>query len=140
MVERRRGPTIRAMAGSTLASQAFLVDVLCRVTGIAILRGGFELRQAAVMNVAQCALHLGMFPGQLENYTGMVEIGSMAVHTIMAGQAVAAIILGVGLYKGCFNPGVAGSAGGLVETGVALHMAISAIKWRTIAVGLVGGH
>ena len=128
MVERRRGPTIRAMAGSTLASQAFLVDVFFRVTGIAILRGGFELRQTAVMDVALCAVHLGMFPGQLERYAGMVEIGSIAVHPVVTGQAVTPVIPGVGLHESCINLGVTGAADGLVETGIALRMAIVAAK------------
>ena len=65
-----------------------------------------------------------MFPGQLERYLDMGEIVTIAVHPIMAGQAVAAEILAVGFHEGCLDLGVARGADGLVENGVTLGMAI----------------
>ena len=73
-----------------------------------------------------------MTPGQRVWDIGVVEIIPVGINAIVAGQAVVAIFLAVGLQEGCIHLGMAGAADGLVETGVALGMAVSTDIHRTI--------
>jgi hypothetical protein len=137
MVKRSRGPTISLMACSAFAAKASLVDVFFGVAGIAILWSRLEIFQAAVLEMALCTRHLGVLPGQLEGYAGVVEIGSIGVQPVMAGQAVVSIIPGMGLHEGRVDFDVAGAADSLVKSNVSLRVAIIAIKWRTVRVDLM---
>jgi hypothetical protein len=128
MVKNGRGPAIGRMAGSAFATQAALVDVFLRVAGIAVLWGGLEILQAAVLEMTLCTCYLGMLPGQLEGYAGMVKIGAIAVQPVMAGQTVAPIILGMGLHETRRDLDVAGAADSLFKSGIPLCVTIIAIK------------
>jgi len=57
----------------------------------------------------------------------------------MASQAGAAEFLGVDLYIGSVNLGVAGDTDGLIETGIDLGVAIVTTKGRTVSFALVDG-
>jgi len=80
-----------------------------------------------------------MFPGQLEWYPSVIEIGSKAVQAIVARHAVAPEILGVGLHEGRLDLSVTGAADGFVETCVDLDMAIVTSKLRPVSSSLVAG-
>ncbi len=70
----------------------------------------------------------------------MVEIASIDVDPIVAGQAVAAEIHGVGLHESCINLDVTGGADGLVERwDIVLRVTILAIEGGTVGFALVGG-
>ena len=69
----------------------------------------------------------------------MIEIVTIAVHPIVAGQADAAEIQSMGLHEVLANPSVTGGTNGLFETGVDLRMAIFTIKGRPVGFELVGG-
>lgn len=55
-------------------------------------------------------LYLGMFPDQLVRYTGVVEIVTIAVHPVVAGEAISTEVQAVGLNESRLKLGMTGAA------------------------------
>ena len=89
--------------------------------------------------MAGSAIHCGVFPAQLESDFGMLERVTIGVDSIVAAEAALAVSLQVSLHKLTINLLVAGSAHGLVEGHVAIHVASFTGESRTIRLTLVGG-
>ena len=58
------------------------------MTGETILRRGLQVCYRARVEMASCASHIRVFPGQLKNKFGVSEIVSEPVHTIVARQTI----------------------------------------------------
>ena len=93
MVESGWRPSFQTMAGSTIRPQLAFMGIILGVTGIAVLRGRFQLRNGAGPGVALGTGHPGMFPGQLKNCQAVVESVAISVHPIMTAQAFIPISL-----------------------------------------------
>lgn len=139
VIEFCRGPASGGVAGTAIFAITPHVRVFGRMAGIAVLRGGFEVRHDTGIDVTLCAHHLGMLPGQGESCLVMVEIVSKAIQPIVAVHAVVAEIQGMGLHKSRVHLDVTGGADSLVESGVNLGVAIFATKRRTVGFVLVAG-
>jgi hypothetical protein len=73
-----------------------------------------------------------MFSGQLERDIAMVEVVTVGVDPIVAGQAVVSISLQMGLHEIGLDLLVAGRADSLVKLGISICMTCGADKWGTI--------
>jgi hypothetical protein len=105
----------------------------------AILRGGFQICDAAGASMTASAVQRNVFPGQLECNVAMVESVTVTVDPIVASQAVIAICSQVCLHEISLNLLVAGGADGLVEFDIAIYVTGLANKCRTVRLFLMGG-
>jgi hypothetical protein len=124
VIECRRCPVVGSMAGMAISAKMALVHIFRRMAGAAVLRGGLEVCKGARIDMALRALNLGMFSSQLERCAVMVEIVTIGIHPIVAGQAINPKIQDVSLLEDLVHLEVAGCADVLVETVVDLRMAI----------------
>lgn len=139
VVEGGRRPAVRGMTEAAICAEPALVVIVFGMAGVAVLRGRSEVHNGAGVDVALPALNLNMFPGQLEEYAGVVEFMTIGIHPIVTGQAVAAEIQGMGLQEGRLDLGVAGGAGGLVKRrNVVLPVTIRAAEGGAVSFDLVG--
>ena len=109
------------------------------MTGNTILRGGLQVRDLARIEVALRTDHVRMFACQLECKPIMVEIISIAVDTIMTGEAVRAEGEEVGLGEGNVDLAVAGLTGVRSECCYIAMMTIIAGKRNSSRCALMSG-
>jgi hypothetical protein len=114
------------------------VSIIFGMTGITILWGRLHVSDTVSVGMARYTLQCEVLPGQLEGNFAVVEIMTICINPIVAGQAVLAISLEVRLHKLKINLLVAGHTDRLVKLSIAADMAGLAHKRRTIRLALVG--
>ena len=126
------------MARPTTISKLTFVRVIPGMAGITILGSCLQISNTSSPTVAGATVQWGMFPGQLEGDFPMIEIMTIAIDPIVAGQAALSVGLKVRLHEISLDLLVTGSADSLVKGCVTIYVAHITYKWRTIRLALVG--
>lgn len=80
-------PAVHRVTGGAVPPEASFMRLVGRMTGIAILRGGGKVFQAAGVHMAFDAVYAGVFSAQFEGKGVMIETAHEAVHAVMASEA-----------------------------------------------------
>ena len=97
-----------------------------------ILRSVLQVSWRTCARMAIAAWQIDMLPGQRESQTGVIEIGAILVHAIVAGQAIRAECNNMWRNEIGLNNQMALRACYLVKTANILGMAIIATKGSPI--------
>lgn len=92
MIELGRLPTLTGVAAPTIRAKAALVRVIRQVAGGAVLRLVAQVDQRTCVDMAIVTGHLRVPAGQLEGEAVVIEIVTIGVHAIVAGETVRAPI------------------------------------------------
>jgi hypothetical protein len=111
VIELGGSPAFCGMAFGAVHAETPFVRFLPAVTGEAVLRKRLQVCNGTRVEVTLCAVHRGMFPSQLEGELVVVEVISVAVCAIVAGETIRAEGKQMRLGEGNVHLTVAGLAG-----------------------------
>ena len=122
MIKGGGGPTRASMAGAAIRAELAIVGIILLVAGGTILACRFEVGNRPGAGVAPATGHPGVFSGQLEGDSAVVEFMAISINPIVTAQAIVRVDLEVGLHEISIDLLVTGSADGLVKLAVAIYM------------------
>jgi hypothetical protein len=137
MIKKRIRPTIGGVAGPAILPQRRLVRIVILVAIKTCLRRIAQRGGRPGAGVAICARQVDMLPGQRKLQAGMIEIGAISIHAIVAGQAILAEIIDMRWDEIGLNNQVTLCTFDLVKTANVPDMAISTLKSSPVRQALV---
>jgi len=139
VIELRRAPALRGVAGLAIRSIASLVGILAAMAGKAILWSIFQIRTVASVLVTGGTGCRFMPASQCKGEEVVVKILSIGVQTVVTSQAVTPEFQEMGGDELHIDPNVTLLADRLVEPGVSLFVAVLTLEWRAVRIARVTG-
>ena len=138
MIESRLFPIIWDMAFTAILPKPAVMGVIFGMAGRAILGSGLQVSDIFSALMAASAQDRSVLALELEGQLVMVKSMTIRVHPVVAGPAILAEGLDMGLDEGRVDLAMAGNTGLLIEMGEISAMAVRAGESRTISLLLMG--
>lgn len=137
MVEGCRLPARSGVALRAVLPKQAVVGILPGMAGITILRGSSQVGDGLRLWVALVTAGGCVFSGQLKRNLLVIKILAIGIFAVMAGKAVLPKGGDMSLHENRIQAGVAGGANRGIKADIAVFMAVSALRGRTIGPCLV---
>lgn len=128
VIEVSRLPGFGGMARAAIRSKLSLMRIVLPMAGETVRRRGLEIRKSAGIDVTANAFSLDVLSNQAEGKVVVRKGLAEAIHAVVTGHAVPAIVCGVRLREGRVRLPMAVRTDGQVEGRDAVWMAIRADK------------
>ncbi len=129
VIELCRFPGISGMTSRAIRTKPTFVRLVSAMAEVAVLRKRLQVRDGARVQMTLRADHVRVFACQLKCEFVVIEIFTIAIHAIVAGETLGAEGEQMGLGEGKVQLAVAGLAGVWSERGNVAVMAIVANEW-----------